>query len=99
MHPRDAEGFEWNQKNQDELWSHNIRPWEVEEVFWNHPVWARNKKGRKGDYLMVGRTNGGRKLTIPVRPHAVSRQLEPITGWESSLAELSKYGREKGGRR
>jgi hypothetical protein len=99
MHPRDAEGFEWDEENEDELWGHKIRPWEVEQVFWNHPVWAPNKKGRRGDCLMVGKTDGGRRLTIPVKPNEVSRQLRALTGWESSPAELSKYGRGKGGRR
>ncbi len=97
MHPRDAEGFDWDEDNQDELWDHNIRPWEVEQVFQNRPVWARNKKGRRGDYLMVGKTDGGRKLTIPVKPNAATKKLRPITGWESSQADLSKYGR-RGGR-
>ncbi len=95
MHPRDAEGFEWDEDNESELWGHRIRPWEVEEVFWNRPVWAPNKKGRSGDYLRVGKTNGGRSLTIPVRPNAVTMQLRPITGWESSPAELSKYGKSE----
>lgn len=99
MHPRDAEGFEWDEDNEDELWDHKIRPWEVEQVFWNHPVWAPNKKGRSGDYMMVGKMNGGRRLTIPVKPNAATRRLRPITGWESSPAELSKYGRGRGGRR
>ena len=99
MHPREAEGFDWDEDNEDELWDHKIRPWEVEQVFWNRPVWAPNKKGRSCDYLMVGRTDGGRRLTIPVRPNVATRQLRPITGWESSKADLSKYGRGKGGRR
>ncbi len=63
----------------------------------NRPVWAPNKKGRSGDYLMVGKTNGGRSLSIPVRANAATMQLRPITGWESSPADLSKYG--KGERR
>ncbi len=62
MHPRDAEGFEWDEANEDELWDHRIRPWEVEEVFWNRPEWVRNKREGSGDYKMVGRTNGGEGL-------------------------------------
>jgi hypothetical protein len=99
MHPRDAEGLEWDGDNEEEFWPHGIRPWEVEQVFLNRPVWAPNKKGRAGDYLMIGETDGGRRLTIPVKPNAATRELRPITGWESSQADLSKYGRGKRGRR
>ena len=93
MHPSRAEGLEWDDANEDELWGHGIRSWEVEEVFQNRPVWAKNKKGRSGDYLMVGATGGGRWLTVPVQVKEASMLLRPITGWDSSTGELSKYGR------
>lgn len=44
MHPRDAEGFEWNNGNREELAKHRIAEWEAEEVFVNGPVWPRNKR-------------------------------------------------------
>jgi hypothetical protein len=101
MRPWDAEGFEWDEANESELADprHLIQPWEVEQVFWSGPVWVPNRRGRSGDYKMVGRTNGGRKFTIVVQVKCATRQLRPVTGWESTPAELSKYGREKGGKR
>jgi hypothetical protein len=42
---------------------------------------------------MVGMTDGGRRLTIPVKVLADTKQLRAITGWDSSRADLSKYGR------
>ena len=95
MQPWEAEGFEWDDENKRKIARHHIWEWEVEEVFWNWPIWAPNKKGRAGDRLMVGETDGGRKLTIPVQVKPITRQLRPITGWPSSQAELSKYGRRK----
>jgi hypothetical protein len=96
MHPRDAEGFEWDEANESELGQpdHPVMPWEVEQVFWNRPVWPKNKKGRSGDHMMVGRTRGGRKLTIIVQAKPTSGLLRAITGWDSTPAELSKYGRK-----
>ncbi len=93
MHPRDAEGFEWDEANEDELWDHQIRPWEVEEIFWNRPTWVPNEADKSGDYKMVGVTNGGRKLTIVVDTNAVTRQLRPITGWKTTKGYLSRYER------
>jgi hypothetical protein len=92
MRPWDAEGLEWDDINRDKLWSRQIGESEVEEVFWNRPVWGRNKAGRTGDFLMVGITDGGRRLTIPVQMNPINKQLRPVTGWESSTAELSRYG-------
>jgi uncharacterized DUF497 family protein len=97
MRPWEAEGFEWDEANESELADprHPIQPWEVEQVFWNVPVWAPNRRGRSGDRIMVGRTDGGRRLTIVVQVKGATRQLRPITGWPSTQAELSKYGRGK----
>ena len=92
MRPWEAEGLEWDDINIGKLWDRQIRETEVEEVFWNHPVWGRNKAGRTGDRLMVGITDGGRRLTIPVQMNPINKQLRPVTGWESSTAELSRYG-------
>jgi uncharacterized DUF497 family protein len=95
MRPWDAEGFEWDEANESELADprHPIQPWEVEQVFWNGPVWARDKRKASGDYKMVGRTDGGRRLTIVVEVKASKWQVRPITGWESTKGELSRYGR------
>ena len=94
MHPRDAEGVEWDEGNEDELWDpHRILPWEVEEVLWNQPTWDPNKKEGSGDYKMIGGTDGGRRLTIVVETKEVTRMLRPITGWETTRGDLSRYGR------
>jgi len=93
MHPRDAEGLEWDEDNEEELWPHGIRPWEVEQVRWNRPVWAKDKREGSGDYKMVGATNGGRRLTIVVEVKAAKGLLRPITGWPSTKGELARYGR------
>jgi len=93
MHPRDAEGFEWDEGNEDELWDpHRILPWEVEDVFWNRPTCVPNKKEGSGDYKMIGETNGGRRLTIVVETKEVTRMLRPITGWETTRGDLTRYG-------
>ena len=83
MHPSEASEFEWDERNQSELWRHHIVPEEVEEVFDNHPVWNPNKHNRAGDWKMVGRTNGGRRLTVVVRHLEDRYLLRAITGWDS----------------
>ena len=90
MHPSRADGFEWNDWNERKLWEHRILPWEVEQVFLNGPAWTRNKRAGSGDYKMLGRTNGGRRLTIVVQVKSRERVLRAITGWDSTPGELTR---------
>jgi hypothetical protein len=87
MLPWQAEGFEWNDGNESELWGHRIEPWEVEEVFLNDPVWRRNKRDRSGDYKMMGVSDGGRYLTIVVAVSPTDWSLRAVTGWDSTPRE------------
>jgi uncharacterized DUF497 family protein len=89
MHPSQAEAFEWDDGNELELARHHITPIEVVQVFENEPVWAFNKRGRSGDWVMYGRTNAGRPLTIVALLKGDS--LRPITGWDMSTGERTRY--------
>ncbi len=89
MHPSQAEGFEFDDGNMQELARHHITPEEVVEVFENNPTWAANKRGRSGDWVMYGRTNGGRPLTIVTLLD--SDILRPIIGWDMSAGERTRY--------
>jgi uncharacterized DUF497 family protein len=95
VHPSQARNIEWNEGNRQELAdpAHPIEEWEVEEVFANGPIWARNRKRRTGDWKMIGRTNGGRRLTIvlEVKPPDTKR---PITGWDATKGERTRYDSE-----
>lgn len=90
-HPNDADDIEFDEHNESELARHSIRAREVVQVLSNEPVWLRNKKGRAADWCAVGRTDGGRALTIPVLFLGELARLRPITGWDSSPSERTKY--------
>lgn len=93
MHPRDAEGFEWDEGNSSELRQphHPIEEWEAEQVFWNGPVWAPNKNEGSGDWKMIGYTDGGRALTLIVTTNPETRMLRVITGWACTKGERTRY--------
>jgi uncharacterized DUF497 family protein len=91
MKPWEAEGFEWDQENEAELAAHNIDPSEVEDLYWQRPVFARNKHAGSGDWKMIGRTEAGRALTIVVTLDERRRFLRPITGWDTTVGETTKY--------
>jgi uncharacterized DUF497 family protein len=90
-HPRHAQSWEWDEANESELAAHHIDPEEVHQVWAARPQWAPNRKHRAGDWKMLGRTLGGRRLAIVVRYLPESRALRPITGWDATAVETSKY--------
>ena len=91
MHPANAEFVEWDHGNEAELARHRIDPTEVEDLFVADPVWVPNRRNRKGDWKMIGPTSSGRRLTIVLRAHPSRRTIRPITGWDSTLGEQTRY--------
>jgi uncharacterized DUF497 family protein len=88
--PWDAEAWEWDEGNEMELHRHGISPRDVYAVYSNGPVWAPNVRHHAGDWKML-QTDGGRRLTIVVRLYSDRRLLRPITGWDSTTGERSRY--------
>lgn len=78
MHPSQAETFEWDAANERELTRHRITPREVIDVFESGPVWLRNKRQASGNWRMVGRTGGGRVLTVIVLYRSETRTLRQL---------------------
>lgn len=91
MHPAHAVGFEWDEANEEHLDEHGILPWEVEEVFFNGPVWVPNRKGRSGAWKMIGWTTGGRALAIIVTVNGPAETLRAITGWDATAGDVTRY--------
>jgi hypothetical protein len=91
MHPRDAEGLEIDQHNESHLAGHNISATEVVQVWLGGPIYVPNARGLNGTWLMLGDTHGGRALTVAVLADDVRRWLRPITGWDSTKGELTRW--------
>lgn len=92
--PSQALYWAWREGDEDELHEHRITPEEVYEVWANQPQFARNKRRRAGDWKMMGRTDGGRRLTIVLRYDGEARSVRPITGWKSTDGEITRYFKE-----
>lgn len=94
-HPSQFRDWEWDEGNERELSRLHIMPDEVEEVADDEPRWASNRRGRSGRWLMVGRTYGGRALTVVVIFDEESLVARAITGWDSTAGEHSRYLRRR----
>ena len=91
MHPAQACSFQWDDANEEHLARHSITPEEVEQVWLNGAIWARNRKERPADWIMIGTTDGGRWLTIIVKLLLECEELRAITGHEVTTGERTKY--------
>lgn len=91
MDPRDAEALDFDDANEAHLARHGVSAVEVAQVWCNSPTYAANKRGLVATYLMVGETDGGRGVTVAVVMDEVRLRLRPITAWDSTPGETSRY--------
>jgi uncharacterized DUF497 family protein len=89
--PAHAEDLEFNEINEAHLARHGISATEVTQVWLNEPVYVPNKRGLTTAWLMLGDTAGGRSLTVAVATLQVVQRLKPITGWNSTAGELTRW--------
>ena len=91
MKPWQVECFQWDHGNEEELAAHQIHAWEVEDLFYSDPVWVPNRSNRSAAWKMVGRTSSGRALTVVATLVESRSALRPVTGWDTTQGERSKY--------
>jgi uncharacterized DUF497 family protein len=90
-HPGDAELVEFDDGNELHLAGHGVAADEVVQVFNNDPLWARNLRGRTGNWLMIGRTGGGRPLVVAVLHDEVRAVVRPITARTCTGDEVLRW--------
>ena len=86
--------FEWDEWNSQHIeLGHGILPLEAEEVFAVQPLFRKTKKGH---YVAMGPTCGGRYVTIvfEMKKRGLARV---ITGWDMDDSEKRYYTRSKKG--
>ena len=91
MHPREAVDLEFDQVNEQHLACRGIIATEVVQVWLNQPIYVPNKKGLTATWLMLGDTCGGRSMTEAVLTLEALLRLRPITGWNSTTGELTRW--------
>ena len=89
--PLEIAEFEFDDHNEPKLAAHGVSIGEVAQVLDGGFRVFRNKKEGAGTHLLVGRTYGGRLLTIPIIATPVPGRWRPITAWDSSSAERTRY--------
>jgi hypothetical protein len=89
--------FLFDEENEDEITSHGLFIRQVIQVLENLSITLPNRKNRRGQYLIIGRDNGGACITVPIERTNKVGLWRPITAWLCKKGEetiLKKYERQ-----
>ncbi len=71
----------FDDENIEEMAAPGVTPRQVMQVLNNRPRVARNRKGRRAMYLLVGVDDGGACIAIPMEPTRDATTWRPVTAW------------------
>lgn len=77
-------------ENEGKFEAHGITVAEVAQVLENRHVVRRNRKRRRATHQIIGLTNGGSCITIPIEPTHANDVWRPVTAWPCKLFEISQ---------
>lgn len=83
--------LEFDDWNETEIARHGVRAREIRQVLDNVPIFVRNKKRHPAPIVMIGPTDGGRMLTVPLGKTGRPEVWRPATAWDSSKHERALY--------
>ena len=87
----DIREFELDDENEAKAARHGVRVRELLQLLDNPFRVFRNRRDRTATHLLIGRTNGGRTITVPIEPTPVEGRWRPVTAWPASEAEKARY--------
>jgi hypothetical protein len=82
--------LEFDEYNEGEIASHGVTIREVRQVHEGGFGILKNASAHTATHLMVGKTRGGRWLTIPIAPTAKPGVWRPATAFPSRQSDISK---------
>ena len=80
-----------DEHNLAEIARHGVSGAEVLQVIWNCHLTARNPRGEPEGILLIGETDGGRVLTIPLAPTDDPSTWRPATAFDASRDQRSLF--------
>jgi uncharacterized DUF497 family protein len=86
----DIAEFLFDDENEEKIAHHGLTVRQVRQVLDNEHVVARNRKSRRGAYLVIGRDHGSMAISVPVEPTRWPFLWRPITAWPSKEHEAAR---------
>ena len=84
------DGFQYDDENEDKFADHGLSVRQVDQVLDDEYYVARNRKGRRGWYLVIGKDHGGRCIAVPIEPTHRQGWWRPVTAWPCKDYERAK---------
>lgn len=82
-----------DEHNLAEMARHGVSAAEVVQVIGNRHITAPNRRGEPGSILLIGETDGGRLLTIPLIPADDPTTWRPATAFDASRHQRTVFRR------
>ncbi|MGN6190395.1 MAG: hypothetical protein ACTHOE_16005 [Conexibacter sp.] len=83
----------FDEHNQREMSRHGVARFEVEQLLSNRNRVLRNPRGETGSILLVGETDGGRLLTVPLAPTDDPTTWRPATAFDAGRHHRALFDR------
>ena len=75
---------------------HSVAPKEIRQVHARTPRYFENKgEGRTAPIIMVGPTDSGRMIAVPIEPTHTIGVWRPVTAFEANAHHRDRYYEEK----
>ena len=91
MHPDEAEDIDLSDRFTAHAAKHGVSASELLQLWLNVEVWVPNKKEGTAEWLMVGRTDGGRPVVAAVQVDAERSMICPITARTCTRQEIARW--------
>lgn len=90
------QAFVVDDENEDKFAAHGLSARQVLQVLENTHLIAKNRRRRRGLYLVIGTDNGGACIAVPVEPTYRTTLWRPITAWPCKQHERTILGQRRG---
>lgn len=81
-------------ENESHLARHRVTPRELRQLFGGRYVARHDDRGRDDRIVAIGRTAGGRALTVVVEYLPDADAWRPITAWDAGVGDRRRLGSE-----
>jgi len=75
--------------------NHNVSFAEVNEVHQAKPQYYVNTEGHKAPIYMIGPTDAGRFLFVPIEPTGIWQVWRPVTAYTANTVYVERYKQDK----
>ena len=82
--------FEISFRAESKIWAHRITRRQIHEILGNRLIVVRNRKNRAADYVVIGRDDHGRCITVPILPTEDPTIWRPVTAWYCEQGEAAR---------